>query len=585
MEDTPLRPTLGCSATSTLRRKPIPSINPSSTRIKNSQLVSRSQSLQASQLTSTPNTKLDKRAITVKRQGTITNTRSAFYLAKGKDSCSAVRQEPVAHRSSNISSQANSPQLSQATDTNDNTIQFDSPPRTKSPTSLLGIFNAPATPSAPWSPSALRTLFSSPPMSKYIEPLHLLDISSSSTSRCIDTTSTHIETSAEDQSTVQLNRSSNPVSFGDLFDVDKDNCSTKAADLDIALGADNSFELSDVAVRSHLPQLGDVLDQNAITITPCNDGTGAKDFEGDDAFKDFGSEAGKCSVELSDESGFEAVLSCPAIYAEAKNFDAIYDATKIDKGGGSDHPSQNAVNSEDSEDEESTNADPSSIKELGKAIKMSVASPTFNGISSPDALGTLSPATTSISIESIKTDTNGSDTETSIGLYSTPIKAQPSDTSSVPDHVQPTTPLSIFPASLFPRLFAELTTTYSHLGFAAHSAGMNVPRVDPQASRTQTELAGLRAGTGSVLARARAFGQTLWSPSRVQISSASDAKLNTNILEGRATLEISKSGCVGTPPASPTVSAVMRDVMERSDSLHSVAISQRFRMARSFDLE
>ncbi|KAL5504845.1 hypothetical protein ACEPAH_7508 [Sanghuangporus vaninii] len=135
------------------------------------------------------------------------------------------------------------------------------------------------------------------------------------------------------------------------------------------------------------------------------------------------------------------------------------------------------------------------------------------------------------------------------------------------------TKTSSLPPSIFPRLYTELAPSYAHLGIGTRSTLNNTVSTrraieNPQAEKTQEELARLRAGgSGSVLARARVFGQTLWSrSSQSQKQVVVTAKLSDTSFEdgaqgsektqmhemGRCRIQVSESGSVETPPPSPT---------------------------------
>ncbi|KAL5521211.1 hypothetical protein ACEPAG_9134 [Sanghuangporus baumii] len=131
---------------------------------------------------------------------------------------------------------------------------------------------------------------------------------------------------------------------------------------------------------------------------------------------------------------------------------------------------------------------------------------------------------------------------------------------------------SSLPPSIFPRLYTELVPSYAHLGFGTRStlnSTVSTRRAieNPQAEKTQEELASLRTrGSGSVLARARVFGQTLWSRSSqaqkqgVVTAKLSDAPLGSGVNgseeaqmhEMRYQMQVSESGSVKTLPPSPT---------------------------------
>ncbi|KAL5483382.1 hypothetical protein ACEPAI_8613 [Sanghuangporus weigelae] len=134
------------------------------------------------------------------------------------------------------------------------------------------------------------------------------------------------------------------------------------------------------------------------------------------------------------------------------------------------------------------------------------------------------------------------------------------------------TATSSLPPSINPRLYTESAPSYAHLDFGIRSTLKNTVSTrratgNPQAEKTQEELASLRTrGSGSVLARARVFGQTLWSPSSqaqkqgVVTANSSDTPLGSGVKgseeaqmhEMRYQMQVSESGSVKTPPPFPT---------------------------------
>ncbi|KAL5532175.1 hypothetical protein ACEPAF_5739 [Sanghuangporus sanghuang] len=154
------------------------------------------------------------------------------------------------------------------------------------------------------------------------------------------------------------------------------------------------------------------------------------------------------------------------------------------------------------------------------------------------------------------------------------------------------TTISSLPPSIFPRLYTELAPSYAHLGLGTRStlnSTVSTRRAieNPQAEKTQEELARLRAGgSGSVLARARVFGQTLWSRSSqsqkqgVVTAKSSDTSLGYGVQGSEKTqmhemgsyqIQVSESGSVKTPPppTSPVPASPNSIANESADNMPS----------------
>ncbi|PAV17602.1 hypothetical protein PNOK_0608800 [Pyrrhoderma noxium] len=131
-------------------------------------------------------------------------------------------------------------------------------------------------------------------------------------------------------------------------------------------------------------------------------------------------------------------------------------------------------------------------------------------------------------------------------------------------------------------------------GTLMNSSFGDITRKNPQAMRIADELASLRSGTwsglttgvigitgaGSVLARARAFGSTIFSPTtrhRAQVADSQSDESDTDVKESKAISEVT-SGC---PSATSIPSG--RDTIRRKSSLHSMVARKDIYLAK--DLE
>ncbi|EJD07734.1 uncharacterized protein FOMMEDRAFT_150277 [Fomitiporia mediterranea MF3/22] len=599
----PLRQTISRSAScNALLRKPVFNANSdaSSVRIKTPHSLPRSESSRPSKLPRSPNSRLHLQALTSSHERAMKRSQTTFSFdtkVKGKDNVTTVEQQDLSGKhlqdNTTVKARSTSTQGDNSDDPAEPTAYSACVPTSDLREDACGSSKTPITPSVPRSASIPRTV-SSFSRSKSLKPTQLPGISDSTERTTSVPKSPHLKThSARQQSTV-LKMPVSPSPLGNVLYSSADE-EMKKMDWDTpeALDDEARFELADLGavfqqVRAELKQ-----------ASPTSS-TNAEEF-GDASLEELSTVA---------VSGTAADLCEAAPLDEMKIYQEMYSGNEADID---EKPKAHKEPESDSEDPGHAKSRPAQGT-LGLPSESSGCSSCFAESIHSDAVK--SSAAVADSNESIDANSEVVSTPKS-SVSKSPPPNVPSAPPSTPIRSSPSPSVPQQPSALFPRIFTELASSYAQFGFSSNTnlgfgfgsatrAAKAGTGTNDQTVRTQRELARLRAGTGSVLTRARLFGQTIWSPSRAQRNDDSEV---TSIPAGQ---ENSGTGHPGeasgsevvTPPSSPlrstTDSSPPSDTSSTAtpikcnngkrtlgcaDALHAVAMAQQLWKTKNFLLE